>query len=124
MTQIADESPAELTPLEVKALVDQRKILLVDVRETPEYAAERIHGAMLCPLSTLDASTLPADPSHPIVFQCGSGKRSMLAAQKHLASGARQVAHMTGGIGAWKASGLPVVRIDPATGRVLDSGKA
>jgi rhodanese-related sulfurtransferase len=44
-----------------------------------------------------------------VVFHCGSGKRSMAAAEKRVAAGAEQAAHMRGGIAAWKAAKLPVV---------------
>jgi rhodanese-related sulfurtransferase len=91
--------------------------LLIDVREPAEYAVQRIPGALLYPLSTLDASLLPPDGPRRIVFQCGSGKRSELAARAHLGAGASVVAHLAGGIGAWMAAGLPTIRIDPATGK-------
>ena len=108
----------ELSPRQVADLLNARRILLVDVREPDEYAAERIAGALLFPLSTLDAAALPPDESRAVVFQCGSGKRSAQAAQARLVAGAPRAAHLTGGIGAWRAAGFPVVRIDPATGKV------
>jgi rhodanese-related sulfurtransferase len=112
---------AELDARDVKALLDAGRILLVDVREPAEYAAERIHGALLYPLSTFDASALPPDDAREIVFHCGSGKRSLAAAQKRLAAGASQARHMSGGIGAWCAAGLPTIRLDPATGAIRDA---
>ena len=36
-----------------------RDILLVDVREPAEHAAEHIAGALLVPLSSFDPATLP-----------------------------------------------------------------
>jgi len=39
-----------LEPTEVARLLKAGKILLIDVREPAEYAAERIHGALLYPL--------------------------------------------------------------------------
>jgi rhodanese-related sulfurtransferase len=82
--------------------------LLIDVREPTEYAAERIHGALLYPLSTFDATALPTDGSRRVVVHCGSGKRSLTAAEKSRAAGQSHAAHMGGGIAAWKAAGLPV----------------
>jgi rhodanese-related sulfurtransferase len=98
-----------LQPAEVARLLKAGTILLIDVREPAEYAAERIHGALLYPLSTFDASALPADQSRRVVFHCGSGKRSFTAAEKRLAAGQNHAAHMDGGIAAWKAAGLPVI---------------
>jgi len=44
----------DLTPTEVKTALDAGRILLIDVREPAEFAAERIHGALNFPLSTFD----------------------------------------------------------------------
>jgi rhodanese-related sulfurtransferase len=98
-----------LDPPEVSRLLKVGKALLIDVREPPEYAAERILGAFLYPLSTFDAAAVPADGSRRVIFHCGSGKRSLAAAEKFLAAGASHAVHMGGGIAAWKAAGLPVV---------------
>ena len=117
MTNAIRNPLEELTPHEVRDLLKAHRILLVDVREPDEFAVERIAGALLYPLSTFEASQLPPDDGRPVVFQCGSGKRSAMAAQKRLAAGATKVAHLNGGIGAWKAAQLPVISIDPATGK-------
>lgn len=103
-------SPIEtLEPVEVSRLLHDGKILLIDVREPSEYASERIAGALLYPLSTFDATTLPNDGPRQVVFHCGSGKRSLTAAERRLGAGQQHAAHMGGGIGAWKAAGLPVI---------------
>jgi rhodanese-related sulfurtransferase len=110
----------ELSPQQAAELLGARKILLIDVREPHEYAAQRIAGALLFPLSTLDALALPPDEPRRVGFQCGSGKRSALAAQARLAAGAPRATHLAGGIGAWKLAGLPLIHIDPATGKVAN----
>lgn len=107
----------ELSATEVSSLLVQRKITLIDVREPDEFAAARIPGAMLYPLSTFDATALPPDEPMLVVFHCGSGKRSAMAAQARLNAGAASARHLVGGIGAWQAAGLPIIRLDPATGR-------
>ena len=55
----------ELSPRQVAELLNAHQILLIDVREPDEYAAQRIAGALLFPLSTLDALALPPDESAP-----------------------------------------------------------
>ena len=110
----------DMHPDEVSALLDARQIILIDVREPTEYAAERIHGALLYPLSTFDPQALPDVRTHRVVLHCGSGKRSAAAALKCIDAGAHEFAHISGGIAAWKAAGLPVIRVDPATGRLMD----
>ena len=105
-------SPIEtLEASEVSQLLHAGKILLIDVREPSEYASERIAGALLYPLSTFDASLLPDDGPRRVVFHCGSGKRSLTAAERRLGAGQKHAAHMGGGIAAWKAAGLPVISL-------------
>jgi rhodanese-related sulfurtransferase len=94
---------------EVATQLRAGKLLLIDVREPAEFASERIAQALLYPLSTFDASSLPDDGVRKVVFHCGSGKRSFTAAEHRLAAGQRHAAHMGGGIAAWKAAGLPVI---------------
>ena len=103
-----------LEPAEVARLLKAGKILLIDVREPAEYASERIRGALLYPLSTFDAAALPTDGTRRVVFHCGSGKRSLAAAEKRLAAVQSHAAHVGEGIAAWKAAGLPVIDLDGA----------
>jgi len=116
MSDTTPDQVAELDPEEVKELLDAGKILLVDVREPVEYHTERIPGALLYPLSTFDAALLPPDGPRRVVFHCAAGGRSLTAARQRMATG-QPAAHMTGGLAEWKAAGLPVIRIDPRTGR-------
>ncbi len=102
-----------LAPADVAQLLRSGRILLIDVREPKEYEEQRIAGALLYPLSSFDNAALPRGDLPQIVFQCGTGKRSLVAAQKRLQAGASRVAHMAGGLAAWKAAGLPVVSANP-----------
>jgi rhodanese-related sulfurtransferase len=109
----------DLTPTEIQAMLQRGEVVLIDVREPAEFAAERIHGF---PLSTFDPKALPdVGQVRGIVFQCGSGKRSATAVGRCQGAGLKLDAHMAGGIAAWRQAGLPTVRIDPATGTVADA---
>jgi rhodanese-related sulfurtransferase len=116
------DTVTDASPEQVRAWLTSGEILLVDVREPSEYAFERIHGALLYPLSTFDAGALPME-GRKLVLHCGSGKRSLTAAHKLQAAGHGHLTHLAGGIQAWKAAGLPVIRIDPQTGRVVEDGR-
>jgi len=105
-----------LSPEEVKERFERNEIVLIDVRTPQEYAFEYIPGAMLFPLASFDPAKLPLQDGKPVVFHCGSGKRSRLVAQKCAQAGLAAVAHMEGGFGAWKSSGYNYVAIDPSTG--------
>ncbi|HQT38756.1 MAG TPA: rhodanese-like domain-containing protein [Acidocella sp.] len=108
------------TPAELHDALAKHSVTLVDVREPAEFAGARIHGAVLFPLSSFDPAALPRDPARPIVLQCGSGKRSLTAAEMCRKAGVEVAGHLAGGIGAWARAGLPVTSVDPATGKVID----
>jgi rhodanese-related sulfurtransferase len=109
----------EMTPSEVHTALRNNEIVLIDVREAQEYMAERIHGALLQPLSTFDARALPTG-DRPVVLYCGSGKRSAMAVGKCIHAGVPVTTHMKGGIMAWKHARYPTVTLDPRTGAVVD----
>lgn len=110
-----------LSPAQVDALLKAGEILLVDVREPPEYAAGRIHGALNFPLSTFDPKALPTH-ERTVVLQCGSGKRSAMAVERCLKAGVPVDSHLAGGIMAWREAGLATTVFDPASGAVRDAG--
>lgn len=110
-----------LTPNQLNERINDQTVLLVDVRNPIEYGLERIAGAVNAPLVTFDPNSIPRAVAHAVVFQCGSGARSAAAAK--LFSGLFEVtpAHLEGGLGAWKAAGLPTDAIDPMTGNITVS---
>ena len=109
----------EMTPTEVHDALRRHDIVLIDVREPQEYVTERIHGALLFPLSSFDPRALPVG-ERPVVLHCGSGKRSAMAVAKCIAAGVPVTAHMKGGIMAWKHARYPTITLDPNTGAVVD----
>ncbi|MCK0196143.1 rhodanese-like domain-containing protein [Ancylobacter sp. 6x-1] len=92
---------------EVRKGLADGTILLVDVREPNELAAESIPGAVDFPLSTFDADALPDAGDRMLVFSCRSGQRSQRAAAAAQAAGLDLHRHMAGGILAWKQAGFP-----------------
>ena len=104
MTTIVQTNPADLHDALARG-----EVLLIDVREPHEYAAERIPGALLYPLSTFDPTAVPSEPGRKIVLQCAGGVRSMRAAQALASAGVTGLHNLEGGINAWKAQGLPLI---------------
>lgn len=86
-------------------------VIIVDVREPGEFAAECIAGAVNMPLSRFEPGALSTlgEPGR-IVLQCQSGMRSMNALKRCRAAGIVVNGNLAGGISAWKAAGLPTVR--------------
>ncbi|MBM4108785.1 MAG: rhodanese-like domain-containing protein [Phycisphaerae bacterium] len=100
----------EIEPREAADWVRSGRAVLVDVREPDEYAAERIEGATLVPLSRFEFARLPSALEAPVVFHCRSGRRSLEAAARASGGGWSGVYNLKGGIEAWKGAGLPVIR--------------
>ena len=113
----------DLSPATVFARLKDNEIVLIDVSEPAEFANERIHGALLHPLSTFEPKAIPTGGARLAVFQCGSGKRSRSALDAFLAETGSDAAHLAGGIGAWKAAAYPTIKINPSTGQVEDHGR-
>ena len=104
------------TPEEVKAGIDESRIVLIDVRTPYEYGFEHIPGALLFPMSSFEVSALPDQGSKRLVFHCGSGIRSHAIAERCASAGIQPLAHMEGGLAGWKAAKLPYMAINPTTG--------
>lgn len=85
--------------------------LLVDVRDPNEHELGIPSGALALPRPLLEAEPdkyLRRDVD--ILLLCGSGRRSMLAAEALAAQGypASRLFSIAGGIGAWQSAGFPV----------------
>ena len=89
-------------------LLDGSAAMLVDVREVVEYAALRVAGSVLLPLSQFGMrfAELPSD--RPLMLICRSGARSGRATAFLLSQGYRDVSNVAGGMIAWRAANLPV----------------
>lgn len=81
---------------------------IVDVREPAEYAAERIPGAKLHPLSQFNPNQVQLQSGQKLVLYCQSGNRSTKAAQQCLDAGFTSVIHLRGGIPSWKKAGYGI----------------
>ncbi|HVL95182.1 MAG TPA: rhodanese-like domain-containing protein, partial [Solirubrobacteraceae bacterium] len=97
--------------------VESGDALLVDIREPGERETSgAIAGAVEAPRGMLEFWADPTSPYHReefqpdrrIILHCASGGRSALAAAMLKDMGYERVAHMDGGIKAWKDAGRPV----------------
>jgi molybdopterin/thiamine biosynthesis adenylyltransferase/rhodanese-related sulfurtransferase len=84
--------------------------LLVDVREDNERATGSPSGALGLSRGFLELRIEQVEPDREreVVLLCGSGQRSLLAAEALQRMGYRRVHSVAGGMAAWKAAGLPV----------------
>jgi rhodanese-related sulfurtransferase len=87
-----------------------RRIQLVDVRESDEWRAGHIKGAVHIPLGQIHKRSGELDPQRPIVAVCHSGSRSAQAVRMLSQAGFAEVSNLGGGMIAWSAARLPVTR--------------
>jgi molybdopterin/thiamine biosynthesis adenylyltransferase/rhodanese-related sulfurtransferase len=100
----------EVSTLEVDLQRESKPApLLVDVRESHEWEAGHLPGAIHVPRGHLESQIENAAPdrSRPIVVYCASGIRSVFASQTLAEMGYTDVVSMTGGFQGWKSQGLP-----------------
>ena len=117
---LLDEENAKVETIpaaEAVPLLGDGSVVFVDLRDPRELEREgRIPGAVHCPRGMLEFWIDPESPYHkPVfaedkrfVFFCAGGWRSALAAAAAQDMGLKPVAHLGGGMGAWKAAGGPV----------------
>jgi rhodanese-related sulfurtransferase len=106
-----------LSPADVAAELETGNVLLVDLREAEEqWQNGVIPGAIHAPRGMLEFSADPTsayhqpafDPGSRIILYCASGGRSALAAAMLKELGYTRVAHLDGGLKAWREAGLTV----------------
>ena len=116
--QMVTEAKAKienLTPEQV-AREQQDGATIVDIREPSEWDETGvIPGAVLAPRGLLEWWADPTsryhrpefDPNSRVILHCAAGGRSALAAATLKEMGYGNVAHLEGGITAWKEQGYP-----------------
>ena len=111
----------ELSPAELAAEL-RGDVLLVDVREQDERVRNgTILGSVHVPRGVLEFAADPTSPWHDPLLEpgrrtllfCAVGARSALDGAALRRLGYRDVAHLAGGLDAWKREGLPLA--EPAT---------
>lgn len=101
------EGEIEVSPAQAQAAVAAGEAQLVDVREGYEWDAGRIDGARHIELQELAAAADSIDRDRPVIFQCRSGGRSLMAAQAFRQAGFEAYS-MAGGLQQWAGEGRPM----------------
>ena len=110
MTLDTQSTVTDLSPQQFRNMREDKDVLLVDVREDYEHAAERIDGAVNRPLSKFDPKAISEEAGdRDVVFHCRSGSRSSKAADRYTQIG-ESAYNLSGGIEGWKQAGQPVQR--------------
>lgn len=98
----------EITPTQAEVM-QREGAVLVDVREPEEHAQGVAEGARPLGRSYLELRIGEAvpDTGSPVLLMCGSGTRSLLAADDLRRLGYQDVRSVAGGFTRWKEEGLP-----------------
>lgn len=100
-------------------LIEQSGPAILDLRTPEEYAVAHLAGARLVNYNSPDFARELAklDRDRTYLIHCASGRRSTAALDTFRELGFRHVIHLDGGLKAWLAAGLPVVKRTAEPGR-------
>ncbi|MGY8689398.1 MAG: rhodanese-like domain-containing protein, partial [Verrucomicrobiales bacterium] len=105
--------PKTITATELGNLLTKDPSLnIIDVRTSAEHEEVHIAGVTLHPLDKLDPWKAIQDvrAADPLYIVCRTGNRACKAIKKLEATGFNNAVVLEGGIQAWEAENLPVVR--------------
>jgi len=103
---------AEVGAFDAVQLINRRDALVLDVRDTGEFAAGHITGARHIPEAQLAEriKELEKHKSRPILVSCRTGSRAAAACALLRKHGFSEVIALRGGIAAWQQAGLPLAK--------------
>lgn len=113
----AKQEIENLTPQQVQQQLSSGNVVLIDIREKEELSQNgKIEGSVHASRGMIEFYADPSLPYHKpefdkgkrIILHCASGGRSALAASTLKQMGYSNIAHLDGGLKAWKEAGLPV----------------
>jgi rhodanese-related sulfurtransferase len=99
----------KIDPRQAKSMIDSGKAVLVDIRESDEFAREHVPGAQHVPLSGFNPADFPGDRDKVAIFHCASGARTAEAAPRILGTTFAEVYQLDQGLAGWKKAGLQTV---------------
>ncbi|MDN3646505.1 rhodanese-like domain-containing protein [Pontixanthobacter aestiaquae] len=104
--EVGEAEVAFISPAELANLIEQNKVVLIDVRTPAEFGEARLHGALNAPLQTFDPATIPMEAERETILYCRSSGRSGRAATILADHHQVKIRHLEGGILAWQEAGL------------------
>ncbi len=114
-------APILVTPQEAKALINEKKVFLLDVH-TPEQAhIPRTDAFVPYDQITKNLDKLPIDKNTPILVYCRSGSMSKIASEKLAKLGYQMIYDLDGGLNAYRevAANVEIVPDSRDLGQVV-----
>lgn len=104
----------KLTMLQATQMLNQGKTLVLDVRDTEQFAAGHLRDARNIPLKELPQriSELDKLKGRPVIVVCQNGTQANRAEATLKKAGFTEVYGLNGGIAAWTGQGLPLTTKD------------
>ena len=101
-----------LPTTEFSEIIQNKEVLLVDVRTPGEYQAGFIHGAVNVNFADKNFTKKMAyfDRETPVALYCRIGWRSARASEVLKSLGFVKIYDLKGGYTAWKASNIPLIQ--------------
>lgn len=101
-----------LSPAQLTQLINRENALLVDVGSIAEYEGGHIAGARHVAMSQFDPDNkeLAKVRDLPVAIYCKTGQNSAQACARLGKAGFSKVSWLDGGLNAWLAADLPVVK--------------
>ncbi len=102
----------KLTPKEAILLMNRESPIILDVRDITHFTKSHINGAMNIPLVDLNQGNgkLDKHKNQTVLLVCEQGMQAGMAAQTLLKQNFRKLVILKGGMQAWFAESLPVVK--------------
>lgn len=100
----------EVGTFEAVQLINRRDALILDVRDTGEYAAGHIANAKHVPEAQLADRMKELDKykSRPVIVSCRTGSRAPIVSGLLRKRGFGEVFALKGGVAAWQQASLPL----------------
>ena len=100
----------EVGAFEAVQLINRRDALVLDVRDTGEFAAGHIMNAKHIPAAQLSdrVKEIEKHKLRPIIVSCGTGSRAPAVSDALRKKGFAEAFALRGGIAAWQQASLPL----------------
>jgi rhodanese-related sulfurtransferase len=98
---ISSEGYRNVSSEEAKQLIDNKDVVVLDVRTPEEYQEGHIPNAILIPLQELENKLNELDKKDHYLVVCRSGNRSAQASEVLTSNSFANIYNMTGGMNNW-----------------------
>ena len=101
-----------LNPAQLTALVNRDNALVVDLRPSADFEKGHVAGSKNVQMSQFDPENKQLAPARelPVVLVCKAGDTAPAAAKRLRKAGFNNVNLLEGGVQAWQAADLPLIK--------------